>query len=148
MSVIMNVKSSKKRYRCKILDFDIIKFLLNKFDFRKRYNMSSPFVDTISFVCKDMVSMKIMVKFFEKNYSVREKTQTCNCYVLRTKANEVVRFVLAERLNNIRGITAKLWIVQKGVPVEIIEQACLPGIKPISIFSRINLVEFDLLEEY
>lgn len=82
MSVIMNVKSSKERYRCKILDFDIIKFLLNKFDFRKRYNMSSPFVDTISFVCKDMVSMEIMVKFFEKNYSVREKTQTCNCYVL------------------------------------------------------------------
>lgn len=148
MSDIVNVKSSKEKHRCKISDFNMIKFLLNGFDFRKRGDMSSPFIDTISFVCKNKTSMEIMVKAFEKNYPIREKTQTCGCYVLQTKANEVVRFVLAEHLNNIRGATAKLWFVQKGVSVEIIEQACLPGVKPVSIFSRINPVEFDLPEEY
>lgn len=32
MSDIINVKSSKEKYKCKISDFDVIKFLLNVLD--------------------------------------------------------------------------------------------------------------------
>jgi hypothetical protein len=32
MSDTMNIKSSKKTYKCKISDFDVIKFLLNVLD--------------------------------------------------------------------------------------------------------------------
>lgn len=89
MSDTMNVKSSKEKYRCKISDFDVIKFLLNVLD-EEHLGLKEEIIKTL----KEEYSFDYQRRYTEIVYLVN--AHHSNYIFFKNELNEAMNFAKQE----------------------------------------------------